>query len=640
MRILLVEDDELLSQLLTEHLTSQRYVVDIATDGMMGLYYAQAAAYDLIVLDVNLPRLNGIQLCQKLREQRYTVPILLLTAKGSSSDKVMGLDAGADDYVVKPCPVEEISARIRALLRRPHITGMPILTWGTLALDPVTCEVRCERQLIALSPKEYGLLELFLRNPQRTFSSSLILEHLWSFEDAPGEETVRSHIKRLRSKLKTAGIDDFLDTVYGMGYRLKPAPPIPAPSAPTAAPDLSQGNLTHAPLPSIPQSASPPDVAPATIAARAAAISLWQEFQLPMLERVALIEQAIAALAINQLTEPVRQAAAHAAHKLAGSLAMFGFPRGSELGQTLEQELQLLLQVTDVPHLQALVTELNQVLHSSPQVSKATAAPVPTARDQTHWLVVVDDAQMTTQLEAAGQVYGIKVEGISHPAALASLLTGTPAVILLDSQFVSTLDTAILQADHPTGSKPYVVILSQQDDFAMRLAGVRGGGNYMMPKSTPPEEIIQTIQTLLIAQPSQPIKVLAVDDDEAILQRLQACLPAWGMHLTTISQPEVVWATLKQMQPDLVILDVEMPAVSGIELCQVIRSDRTWHNLPVLFLTACREPNIVSQIYQVGADDYVSKPFTDIELATRIMNRLARNRFLQQAALATQPHHH
>lgn len=638
MRILLVEDDELLSQLLTEHLTSQRYVVDTATDGMMGLYYAQAAAYDLIVLDVNLPRLNGIQLCQKLREQRYTVPILLLTAKGSSSDKVMGLDAGADDYVVKPCPVEEISARVRALLRRPHITGMPILTWGNLALDPVTCEVRCSQQLLALSPKEYGLLELFLRNPQRTFSSSLILEHLWSFEDAPGEETVRSHIKRLRSKLKTAGIDDFLDTVYGMGYRLKPAPPTPVSATSTAV--LESANRPSASPPST--AAQRPDrnaaeiAPPVADAARAAAIALWQEFQQPMLERVALIDQAIVALSADQLTEPIRQAAMHAAHKLAGSLAMFGFPRGSELGQVLEQELQLLLQPADAPHLQTLVTELHQVLHSSPQPPQAQGVSSATLPAQPHhWLIIDDDDQMTARLQAAGQQWGVAIASITDPAALKPhLAAGTPAVILLDSKFLSTVDLTTFQTAHPMGHQPYVVILSQQDDFPTRLAGVRGGGNHLLPKSTPPEEIIQTIQALLIAQPTQPIKVLAVDDDETILHRLQACLPAWGMELTTISQPETVWPTLEQIQPDLVILDVEMPAVSGIELCQVIRSDRTWHKLPVLFLTARREPDIVSQIYRVGADDYVSKPFTDVEIATRIINRLARNRFLQQDAAA------
>lgn len=145
MRILLVEDDALLARILVDHLTAQYYVVDVATDGVAGFDYAQAASYDLIVLDVNLPKLNGIGLCQRLRPNRYTMPILLLTAQSNSSDKVMGLDAGVDDYVVKPCTVEEISARIRALLRRLNMDGTPLLTWGTLCLNPVTHEVSCNK---------------------------------------------------------------------------------------------------------------------------------------------------------------------------------------------------------------------------------------------------------------------------------------------------------------------------------------------------------------------------------------------------------------------------------------------------------------------------------------------------------------
>lgn len=269
MRILLVEDDEGLSKVLTDYLTTQHYVVDTAIDGAAGFDYAQAVPYDLIVLDVNLPKVDGIQLCQRLRQNRLTAPILLLTAKGDSSDKVVGLDAGADDYVVKPCTIEEISARIRALLRRPSLGGNPILKWGNLCLDPGCCEVTCDGETIALSPKEYRLLELLLRNPQRTFSSSSILQHLWSFEDAPSEETIRSHIKRLRRKLKASGNEDIIDTVYGMGYRLKAPPESPTP---------------------------PVSTPPAATEARAAVIAAWEEFKQPILDRLAVLDQVVIAL--------------------------------------------------------------------------------------------------------------------------------------------------------------------------------------------------------------------------------------------------------------------------------------------------------------------------------------------------------
>ncbi|HIK17050.1 MAG TPA: response regulator [Leptolyngbyaceae cyanobacterium M33_DOE_097] len=614
MRILLVEDDDLLSRILTDHLTAQRYVVDIATDGVSGLDYAQAAAYDLIVLDVNLPQLNGIQVCQILRQRQYPVPILLLTARGTSSDKVIGLDAGADDYVVKPCPVEEISARIRALLRRPRVAGTPVLTWGNLCLDPATYEVTCDRRLIALSPKEYGLLELFLRNPQRTFNSSSILEHLWSFENAPGEETVRTHIKRLRSKLKAAGVNDLIDTVYGIGYRLKSAPVSRSdsgaePSVATAADSATEET------------------------ARSAVIAAWDEFKQPILERVALVDRAVVALEAGNLPETIRQVAAEAAHKLAGSLAMFGFPKGSALGKVLEQMLQS-PQPSDLAHLKALTTELHQVLHQHEQSPETITSIQPSSSSNqltSQWLVVDSDVSAAQALQTEGRKLGIQIQiSPNLKAARSQFTAGAPGVILLDAALVSKLDFASFQPFSSEGEKPFVVILTQPNDFADRLVGIRAGIHHFLLKSTPPDELLLNVQNMFAQKSLPPIKVLAVDDDLMVLNRLQECLQPWGINITTLSTPDAVLPTLESTQPDLLILDVEMPIVSGIELCQVIRSDRTWNQLPILFLTARQEANVVSQIYQAGADDYISKPFTGSEIITRISNRLKRNSLLKQ----------
>ncbi|NET49861.1 MAG: response regulator transcription factor, partial [Merismopedia sp. SIO2A8] len=226
MRILLVEDDELVVQALVKTLRNQNYIIDVAADGQAGLELLKSLIYDLIVLDVMLPKLDGITLCQQLRSQGLRTPVLLLTAQNSSTDKVTGLDAGADDYLTKPFDPQELSARIRALLRRNASALPPVLEWGSLRLDPSTCEVTHDSQVLRLTPKEYGLLELFLRNCHRVFSRSAILDHLWSFQETPGEETVTAHIKGLRRKLKSAGVtEDPIETVYGIGYRLKQTKP-------------------------------------------------------------------------------------------------------------------------------------------------------------------------------------------------------------------------------------------------------------------------------------------------------------------------------------------------------------------------------------------------------------------------------
>lgn len=222
MRILLVEDDERIATVVADSLTEQRYIVDIAGDGETGWEFAEALPYDLILLDIMLPKLDGVSLCQRLRQAGYTIPILMLTAKDTSEDKVTGLDVGADDYVVKPFNLPELSARIRALLRRGNVSLQPILEWQQLQLNPGTYEVNYAENSLHLTPKEYSLLELFLRNTNLVLSRSAILDHLWSFEDPPSEEAVKVHIKELRKKLRKVGAPpDFIETVYGLGYRLK-----------------------------------------------------------------------------------------------------------------------------------------------------------------------------------------------------------------------------------------------------------------------------------------------------------------------------------------------------------------------------------------------------------------------------------
>ncbi len=225
MKILLVEDDERIADALSEELTDQNYAVEVAHDGQAGLELVEAFTYDLILLDIMLPKLDGISLCRRLRSKGFCTPILMLTGRDTVTDKVLGLDAGADDYLVKPFDLEELSARIRALLRRESSTLPPVLEWGDLRLDPSTCEVSYKQQPLALSPKEYRLLEFFLRHDRRVFSRAQILEHLWPFEELPEEATVKAHIRSLRQKLQSAGVPpDLIETVYGLGYRLKQKP--------------------------------------------------------------------------------------------------------------------------------------------------------------------------------------------------------------------------------------------------------------------------------------------------------------------------------------------------------------------------------------------------------------------------------
>jgi len=222
MRILLVEDDDRIARPLAEDLKNQHYIVEIASDGIEGWDYAQAAEYDLILLDLMLPRLDGIALCKQLRSSGYQGFVLMLTAKDTTSDKVVGLDAGADDYLIKPFELEELEARIRALLRRPPEMQQTVLTQDQLVLNPTSRAVYYTDKPLDLTPKEYLLLEYFLQNPGQVFTRTMLLDKLWELDRASGENTIKTHITNLRAKLKSAGCrEKLIETVYGVGYRLR-----------------------------------------------------------------------------------------------------------------------------------------------------------------------------------------------------------------------------------------------------------------------------------------------------------------------------------------------------------------------------------------------------------------------------------
>jgi DNA-binding response OmpR family regulator len=225
MKILIVEDDEDIIVPLKEDLSEQNYVLEVATDGQSAWDLIEIFPYDLILLDVTLPKINGIDLCKRIRSSGRSTPLLMLTARDTILDRVQGLDAGADDYLVKPYAIAELSARIRALLRRGEAHLPTILVWGDLSLDPSTCEVCHRHHRLSLSPTEYRLLEFFLRNPKRVFSRSQILDHLWSSQQFPDESTIKAHIRSLRQKLIAAEApSDMIETIYGLGYRLKEKP--------------------------------------------------------------------------------------------------------------------------------------------------------------------------------------------------------------------------------------------------------------------------------------------------------------------------------------------------------------------------------------------------------------------------------
>ncbi|BCV21732.1 response regulator transcription factor [Moorella sp. Hama-1] len=221
MRILIVEDETTLANTLARCLREEGYAADIAYDGEEGVAFAETVIYDLIILDLMLPRLDGMEVIRRLRNERIQAPVLMLTARDTVADKVRGLDAGADDYLTKPFALAELLARVRALLRRESENKSTVLQVGDLTMDTVSRQVRRGEKEINLTNKEYALLEYLMRNPNRVLNRTQIAEHVWDYDFSGMSNIVDVYIRYLRRKIDDNFEPKLLYTIRGSGYSLR-----------------------------------------------------------------------------------------------------------------------------------------------------------------------------------------------------------------------------------------------------------------------------------------------------------------------------------------------------------------------------------------------------------------------------------
>jgi two-component system copper resistance phosphate regulon response regulator CusR len=221
MRILLLEDEPKVSALVKRGLTAERYAVDISADGREGLEYAEAYPYDLILLDLMLPSLSGVEVLQRIRRTNQYVPILVLTARDSVDDKVKLFEIGADDYLTKPFAFAELLVRVKALLRRGPVNRSSTLRIGELELDRLTQQVKHHGKRIDLTAKEYSLLEYLMQNPDRVLSRNMIIEHVWDQSFDGITNIVDVYVRHLRSKIDEGAEARMIRTVRGTGYMIR-----------------------------------------------------------------------------------------------------------------------------------------------------------------------------------------------------------------------------------------------------------------------------------------------------------------------------------------------------------------------------------------------------------------------------------
>lgn len=487
MKILLVEDDTATAQFLSATLTADQYAVDVATDGQMCLALAKQWEYDLIVLDVMIPHLDGISVCRQLRAQENQTPVLLLTAKGSNQDIVTGLDAGADDYLTKPFDLSQLLARIRALLRRRGAAPSSlVLTWGDLKLDMVATQVTYQQQVIDLRSREYKLLELFLRHPLRVFSRNAIIDQIWTSDDFPTEGAVTNLIKDLRQRLKRAGVvGELIETVYGLGYRLKTAPEKkPAVELPDRA--IEQP-------------------APTQLQGIAAIAQAKEWFQASLEQRLQRLEEVEQALQRGSLTSLQGEQAKAELHKLIGGLGTFGYAEAVSfvlrletlLGETSRLTLGQIQEFSQqlAALKQAIVRPETRAEARTTEEGVIGAAPAPEVAEPTV-VMLSHETTLSQPLLELLRPWGIRAILVTHPEQFWELLTTiTPDLLLLDTEM--SLDNFELcrsiRRDPTWGNLPIVIMTAEANPEFIQEIFAAGGDDFVRKPVIEPEFVSRVV---------------------------------------------------------------------------------------------------------------------------------------------------
>jgi diguanylate cyclase (GGDEF)-like protein len=368
--------------------------------------------------------------------------------------------------------------------------------------------------------------------------------------------------------------------------------------------------------------------APDTLAA------IWERHRASMLERIGLIERAIAALTAGQLGEAQCAEARRAAHTLAGSVGTFGFVRASRVAGELELALGHPA-AAQAPSLSALLATVRTELRS--EVARPVRFPPAEPTDeQPRVLLVDDDRELCAWIAAEAASLEIDCETAFSPTeARAVCAERPPTIVLLDLSFPpdGMADAYELMSELTAMSPPIpVLVLTVSGAFTDRVEVARRGGRGFLPKSMLPSEVLDAVVQFLARERLQATRVLIVDDEPAAVAAMRALLEPHEIAVSTLTEPLRFWETLEEVAPELLILDVDMPAVNGPELCRVVRNDPRWSGIAVIFVTAHKDPATIEGLFRAGADDCLTKPIVDTELITRVSNRLERIRLQRREA--------
>ncbi len=369
---------------------------------------------------------------------------------------------------------------------------------------------------------------------------------------------------------------------------------------------------------------------------------LWRRVQAPFGGRVDVLEDAVAALVAGTLGDELRRTAEREAHRLVGSAGTFGFPRASRLARELELALEgpVAPEPADAPRLAELVLELRRDLEQGERLDPARVAAlgVPPTSGRRHVLVVEPEREFGGALVAELEARGLDAElAAGADPAWASLAAGAPDAVVLDLELggvrgAGQAALALLEALAALRPRPPVLVVTGRTEFGDRVEVARLSGRAFLRKPVPAGQVAEAVKQMLAGDPGRATRVLVVDDDLAQLLMVEAVLRAAGMAVITLGDPLRFWEVLEESAPDVLVLDLDLPSITGLELCRIVRGDARWGTVPVIVVTVHTDAATVARVFEAGADDYVPKPVLGPELVTRIRNRLERNELHRRLA--------
>jgi len=628
MRILLVEDDQKMAELIKDCLSSESLLLDIVNSGELIIDKLTQQKYDLLILDILLPKKNGIDICKEVRKAKIKISILFITALQTQKDKIKAFQSGADDYLIKPFDFQELSLRVKALLRRKQgEVKIQSLEWERLDMNPSTKEVTYNQEKLNLTPIEFDILEIFLNNPQQIFNVDTLIDRIWDTQTIPTHSTLRTHIKTLRKKLNLVGADkNFIETVHGVGYRLQTKEKL-------NQPEIIDKSSTSLKPDNLPENNKSKEKTKEEKDRHLKNFikEIWEENKDSIKND---LNQVIDYLQNNN-PDINKETAVFKIHNLVGFLGSIGFREVTPICRSIEENVKIddvteklnIVQetVSKVERVKTILFEQKTVIDNHDE-KKST-------QNLFSILFIEEDQSLIDSIYKKNLEINLNfaLDSVSNLSDLKEKTQAKQYHLVVFGTITSHHQSReeIMQFLENLALPIAPIIYTKDDGIDSRLYYTTKNISAFFSQKTSPKDLLNYLEKeiknpVFTKQKKDFFNILIIDDDKKFITTLEKKLSNADLPLNIYSSSDALQflQKIEKIKPDLIILDLQMPKLNGLDICQIIKQDTKLKKMFVVFLTGYLDDDIIGKFVEVGADDFVSKSKIDVELYPRIMNLL------------------